>query len=327
MIKTERMPALKKSTQRIDPRRALRIAIVLVVILGFSLLFSGVLTLLLHARMAGSESLIGAWVREEPHRFMRRLMTLLAVLGAPVLLKVAGWRGWRDCGVLPEGSVWNPGHALRESVTGVLLGLCTLTPLVALSVLSGQRAWSPHESAIWLAMGLVVLRSAIVGLFEEVVARGVLFRVLARAWTLWPAMLVSSALFAYLHFFKASPGVFSGDVSWWGVLEVIESSFRNVGLTEDVTIRFINLTLMSMVLCLMVARSGTIWMAAGTHAGWVFVKFSNRKLTVDNGAAVDALWIGHRSDATDGLLTTCILALLLVVWWGLMRRRNDGLAT
>ena len=45
MIKTERMPALKKSTQRIDPRRALRIAIVLVVILGFSLLFSGVLTL------------------------------------------------------------------------------------------------------------------------------------------------------------------------------------------------------------------------------------------------------------------------------------------
>ena len=301
----------------------------LTAILLFSLLFAAAVSAWLYARMEGAESTLGMWIRNEPHGFMRRLMSLIALAGVPVLLKTAGWKGWRDCGVLQDGNGWDSGHALRNALSGVLIGFCTLTPLVALSTFSGLRAWSPGESTGIVALGLslVVLRSILIGVSEEIVARGVLFRVFARVWTLWPAVFVSSLLFAYLHFFKASPGAFSDQASLTSVFEIIGSAFLNVGLAEQIEIRFINLAVMSMVLCMMVAQTGTIWLAAGTHAGWVFVKLSNRRLTKDISGELEGLWIGHRSDATDGLLTTCLLVILLILLWRRVRLRNAGTAS
>jgi membrane protease YdiL (CAAX protease family) len=307
--------------------RALKTGLVLIAILLVSLLSAAAVSAWLYVRLEGADSVFGHWVRSEPHRFMRRLMSLIALAGVPLLLKVGGWRGWRDCGVLEDNYGWESGRVLRDFSEGLLIGLCTLTPLIALSYIFELRSWSPQGSAgvIALGLGLVVVRALLVGVSEEIVARGVLFRVFNRVWTLWPAVFVSSALFAYLHFFKASPDAFSDHVSLISVFDIIGSAFRNVGLIEQVEIRFINLTLMSMVLCMMVAYTGTIWLAAGTHAGWVCIKLSNRMLTRDTRGEWDAHWIGHRSDATDGLLTSCLLLFLLIVWWRRVRLRNSGI--
>jgi len=307
--------------------RALKTGLVLIAILLISLLSATVISAWLYTRMEGADSVFGHWVRTEPNRFMRRLMSLIALAGVPFLLKAGGWRGWRDCGVVDDGHAWEPARAFRDFFEGLFIGLFSLTALVVVSYTFGLRSWSDHESSgvIVLGLGLVVLRALLIGVSEEIVARGVLFRVFARAWTLWPAIFVSSALFAYLHFFKASPDAFSDHVSLTSVFDIIGSAFRNVGLTEQVEIRFINLTLMSMVLCMMVAHTGTIWLAAGTHAGWVCIKLSNRMLTRDTSGEWDSLWIGHRSDATDGLLTSCLLLFLLVIWWRLTRLRNSGI--
>lgn len=293
-------------------RLAGRLAAVLIGVV----VFSAFLAVVLARGLADGDGLAAELVRDRgPHKLMRRLMMVLAIPFIPGLLRAAGWRGWRDTGQSADPQRRVDPAWLVDLALGAGIGAASLGVLGGLAVAFGARAWAPGSSA---GAGVAILAGTavsamVIGWFEETAVRGILFRTLARAWSLVPAMLVSSLLFSALHFLKASRGAFGEGPVWVQTGEVLWSALTNPARTSAFVPRFLNLTLMGVVLCLFVHRTRTIWVAAGTHAAWVWVRQANELLTAAVPGAAGP-WVGRRSDCTDSLVT--VLMFVVLAWLG-----------
>ncbi len=253
-----------------------------------------------------------------PDRIMRRCLMGFAALFIAVLLWRAGWRSWRDTGFFPgpDGPSRSPG---RQALLGIGLGLVTLGSLSLLTLLLDLRIVTPvADSAEGLRRGVSFIGSGIaVALIEETVCRGLLFRVLARAWTLWPAAAGTSLLFALAHFLTPDPRAFQAEGVFKTTLAVALSTFTPLAATPLAWLVFANLTLLGMTLCGFVNRTGTLWLAIGAHAAWVWViKFFHLWTDLAPGVRPSP-WLGTRSDFMDSFAVT--LLLLALVAWGFRR--------
>ena len=143
------------------------------------------------------------------------LLVWLGVVGVP-LLTLAGVIGWFAArhGRAGLAALWRPfgdgawrrRSAVAVAVAGGLLwvvvfdlaigGLLTSLIEVPEQQVVAQLADAGGVETVGLLAGVAVLAP----LWEEVVFRGLLFAALARRFGFWPAALLSSALFAALHF-------------------------------------------------------------------------------------------------------------------------------
>ena len=97
-----------------------------------------------------------------------------------------------------------------------------------------------HGSALWKYAFLWAAVFLIVGLFEEFFFRGYTLFTLTTGIGFWPAALVLSAVFGYVHHGN------SGE-TWVGAF--------NAGLV-------------GLLFCLLLRRTGDLWMTIGFHAAW-----------------------------------------------------------
>ena len=291
----------------------------------FALLFvaAAFLSVCVASRLAPLDHPVAQYMMDKgPHKVMRRVLMVLALPLVPLFLRAGKWEGWSDCGF---GDVHRTG-VLRDVLVGGALGCLTIGTMVLLSSVSGLREAQAGVAGreILAAAAMYGIAAILIGVFEETLARGILFRLLARMWTWVPAALISSLLFSYVHFLKPSRDAFDavGGV-WRQTGAVLLSTFTAPGRTPDIAFRFVNLTLMGIVLCVFVVQTRTIWMAAGTHAAWVWIKRING-LATDRVEGVEAgLWLGARSDALDSLLTSFMLLGLAVGGWIWIRPRSE----
>ena len=126
---------------------------------------------------------------------------------------------------------------------GIVWGLCAITLL--LLVMRGVGVFDFGQLALH---GLRVLKFAafwgavflVVGLYEDFLFRGYSLLTLAEAIGFWPAAIVLSAVFGFIHLRNTGE-------SWVGALGA-----ACVGL----------------FFCLTLRRTGTLWFAVGMHASW-----------------------------------------------------------
>jgi len=269
----------------------------------------------------GLEQGEGFWFRlidtHGSSRVLRRIQTLLAVALAPWMLRAVGWPGIRDMG-------WNSDQSREERKLDFFrwfgIGLLVMGAVFAVSFATGVRQW---EGLPWWPSTRVLIRSFLitgigVGFIEETMARGVLYKSLARAWTPWTAAVVSSLLFSWAHFMKATPESF---IEGPGAV-VLSSLFAEFAIPV-VPLKFINLFAFGMVLSRLVQHRGDIWAATGLHAAAVGCIRWFGAHTEFNTDTPYQPWIGgHSSKFDDGwLLTFCLLLILLAIEW---RQRNPG---
>lgn len=309
------------------PYAAWRVPAVLLLMLGTSVVVSAWLSVLVGQWLAGAEEGVAGFIMEKgPHKVMRRLMMLLALPFLPWLLRELGWRGRSDCG-------WSrvPGRVLdaawrRDLGVGFAVGVLSLGMMIVAGRLAGTLVAAPAGE--WVrelpAVMAVAFSAVVIALLEETAVRGVLYRTLERMYHIWPAALASSVLFAYLHFMKAAPEVYGDGPVLAQTWDVIVSAVTGPIRRNDVQLRFVNLALMAVVLCLMVARTRTIWMAAGAHGAWVWVRRVNLAINDKMMEVNRAPWIGNRSDSTDSALTTVVLAALAIGVWFLVKPRRES---
>lgn len=253
-----------------------------------------------------------------------RFMQGLAVLFMPWLLKQAGWQGWKKTGVIAEGKSHRT--YLRELGQGVAFGLVTLGPFfIAMSLFGYRQADAALPVLLMVRMAvLMILPALAVGLFEEFLARGVFYGTLSRAWGVVAAAWVTSGFFAMAHFMIPASEPIAHPHFITAVLGVWKSMFTQIPASPAVGLRFLNLLLMSLVLCRLVARSGLIWQAVGAHAAWVWCIKVNAKIT-DRTDTVSP-WFGYRPDSTDAWLSTGMLLLLLLALYVYPRRTAGPVA-
>lgn len=315
------MAVIEQEAHNPPPPWWMVVGLFVIVFVGVTLL-SALLSVLIYDVLIDSNNGVATLLLEKgPHKVMRRCMMVGVILFIPSFLRLIRWGGWRDSGwVHPDGS---DGWVIRckQCGLGLVVGFLTLGVVVAQMYVVGHRvvdasAWTP---SLWIDLFFYVGVACTVALLEETAVRGILYRALARLWGAWPTALATSLLFAWLHFLKADPSVFGGTDGWGRVGAVVVSMFEGPSRTIAFWPRFLSLTMMGLVLCAVVQRTGTIWWAVGLHAAWVWIKKMNGALgdSVDGQAA--GLWLGVRSDATDGYGTVLLLALLAIGLTSILR--------
>ena len=138
-----------------------------------------------------------------------------------------------------------PELALRRAPQDLLLGLAigagAISTVIAVQWLAG---WVVIESRPVDAVALALRDSIRSGVVEELILRLVIFRLLWRAFGIWPALIAASLIFGALHL--ANP-----DSSLFAALCLVAGEGIGIGLY---------------------LLTGRIWASIGMHAAWNFTQ-------------------------------------------------------
>jgi membrane protease YdiL (CAAX protease family) len=184
------------------------------------------------------------------------LSTLFAAVGGrvaqlatfPVLLGAALLAGW---GMLVLVDRRRPGAlgfalepaAVRDSVAGLGIGGAMLGAAVALLAVASMARWVADDGTMpeyVAALATSFVFFAVAAAAEEVMFRGYAFQALVQGIGVWPAVLLSSALFAYMH--GNNP-----NVTWLALA---------------------NIFLAGVMLAVAYLRTRSLWFATAVHLGW-----------------------------------------------------------
>lgn len=278
------------------------IVYILVVFVGGALLAPG-----LHAAMQG---MAHSWPKltnlaDSPfHRYVHRSFLFLALAGLWPLLKALGARRAADFGLV------KPAGQGKRLLTGFLVGFISLALVAAIALAAGGRVWDDTPAGK-LAGKLVgaLLTAVIVGVLEEILFRGGIFGGLRRFadWRL--ALVVSSAIYALVHFF--APAKHEGPVIWSSGLALLPQMFSGFADWHQLIPGFFNLTLAGALLALAYQRTGNLYFSIGLHAGWIFWLKSYGVLT--DQAPNANTWLFGTNRMIDGWLACAVLTVTLLI--------------
>lgn len=157
--------------------------------------------------------------------------------------------------------------ALREAGLGLLLGAALITTTVLLLLLTGAAYFQPAEGTIpdlLRFLGWTFAYFAIAAAWEEAVFRGYPFQVLVLWIGRWPAALLMSGIFAFLH-----------------------------GQNPSVTaLALLNIFLAGVLLSFAYLRTRSLWFATGVHLGWNWTMASIFDFPVSGYAFENPLFSG-----------------------------------
>jgi membrane protease YdiL (CAAX protease family) len=220
------------------------------------------------------------------------VMLLAGLLASAAMLH---WVDRRPVGAL--GFALEP-RAVAESLAGFGVGGGLLGLSVVLLAVAGTARWvadagTVPEYAAALTGALVWFAAA--AAMEEVLFRGYPFQALVQGIGAWPAVLVSSLLFALAHL--------GNDHANW------------LGLT--------NIFLAGIMLAVAYLRTRSLWFATALHAGWNWVMSALLDFPVSGGRFDTPLydaretgadwWTGGAFGPEAGLAAT--LAVVAGTWW------------
>lgn len=239
------------------------------------------------------------------HRYVDRSFMIIGILGLVPALKALGIKSWKEAGLSPfsEGK--------RDAGKGFLFGFFSLAIAVVVVVGFGGRGLRGGQTAASLAGHLfnAAFAAVVVAALEELFFRGVVFGALRKQFSWKNALLVSSAVYAILHFLarvQAPP-----EVHWWSGLALLPHKLRGFGDVQQLVPAFFNLLLAGIMLGLAYQRTGTLWFSFGLHAGWIFW-LKTYGFATDN-VADSQVWIWGSGKLIDGWVAGIVLALLLAL--------------
>lgn len=301
---------LSTNTWRTSARRAFVVALLLLA--GLWIASASAVLVMYWAQWIGGAPL--EWLADKGWpRVMRRAAMFWGVVFLAVFLRRMGWRGWRDCGFTTEEPGWSRRRWWSLAGAGAVFGVVTLGGIAVLNMALGLRNPVPaDETGIALANMVAgfIISGIAVSLVEETICRGILFRLAARAWSPWTAAVATSVLFALAHFVDAEPEAFQAETFLAAGTGVFISILVTLPSEPGFWMRFMNLTLLGLVLCAFVIRTKTVWFGIGAHAAWVWVIKLNSRLTDVDGTSGLIRWFGGRADFMDSVAATAVLAAM-----------------
>lgn len=239
------------------------------------------------------------------HRYLNRAFLGIALIGLWPFLRVLGMRRWSDIG-------WgNPIQTWRQLATGFLFGFCTLAVLALLALGAGARTFNADHSLSEVCQQFlkIILTAVLVAILEEILFRGALFGALRKAYSWVWALLISSAVYALVHFFArpAEPAA----IDWLSGLEMLPQMLRGFVEWQTLVPGFFNLALAGVMLGWAYQKSGGLAFSIGLHAGWIFWLKANAFLT--RPAAGGNVWIWGSEKLIDGWMALLVLTAAFCV--------------
>lgn len=240
-------------------------------------------------------------------RLVGRTAMLVALLGFVFLLRVLDMDSKGALGY----DLARRKFIARVAVGGLLGGLMLSVPVVALVVL-GVRVPAEDVSITWPDLLETVLAGLagglLVGLIEETFFRGAVLGAIARRHSVVSGVVLSSLLYAALHFVKPV-GAPTDAVLWYSGLVVLGQAFGQYLAFSQIADSFLALFLAGVFLSLVRQRSGHIAYCIGLHAGWVLV-IKVAKHYTDAGAGSALGFLVGTYDGIIGYMAAAWIILL-----------------
>jgi membrane protease YdiL (CAAX protease family) len=256
----------------------------------------------------------GALAAKPFPRYVNRSLLILALLGLGPFLRAAQLNSWRDIG-LPRRA-----EAVPQVLRGFLFGLGSLALVVAIALGSGARQLAHDIRPFQLVTHVAgaALTAILVACLEEVVFRGALFGTLRKTFHWILALVLSSALYAALHFLER-PGAVDR-VGWTTGLTVLWDMFAGFTDPEKIVPGFFNLFIVGIILGLAYQRTGSLHFSIGLHAGWIFWLKTYAYITQDTPGA--PTWFFGTGRLVNGWLAFIILGAFLALLTRLLVENN-----
>lgn len=227
----------------------------------------------------GFSSFEPSFPKEVPvRRVFNRCLIVAALPLLWPLMKFWGFRGWKQLGWAGKGK----GALAKDFGVGLSLGLGVMGLLVCLALGLGERSLLSWESFSlgWKLAGFLG-GAVLVGLVEETIFRGAFFLGLLGVLKnrIWPWAVANSIFFASVHYFKA--GNPSDETGLAVGFRILSEMAWTAWIAPDALPRWLTLFFFGLVLCALAYRRGALGMAAGFHAGAVFMMKLGQHITVE----------------------------------------------
>ena len=240
-------------------------------------------------------------IADDPfRRYVTRCWMIIAIALLWWFLKASGITSWKEAGISGRS------HIRSELLQGFAFGFASLALIAFIAWAVGARTWNfDHEGSRYLKhFTNATLAAVLVGFIEELVFRGALFGSLKRGSSFLPALLISSGVYAIVHFFERAN---VDEVHWYSGLLLIPKMLKGFGNLEQLIPGFFNLTIAGVILAIAFQKTKRLWLSIGIHAGWIFWLKSYGFFTLPVEGASEWLW-GTRK-LIDGWLALGILSI------------------
>lgn len=238
-------------------------------------------------------------------RSVRRFMLIVAIAVFAFFRRSLPWSTFARRGLQDSNKRSHLALALSVSLIVVCLYFFILG-------IAGYVSWTPPPWPRLIAKTVEYLLGAIfVGLLEELLFRGAVFRAMLTDWGPCRAIVGSSALFAALHCISGGYRVETGWDPFVGI-RLFQTYFNDsVGDFAPETRLMFGLFLFGALLAYLYLKTGSLWAPIGAHAGLVFVSRLSKQLTTRSSEIPDWFY-GDRLFIVSGVLVWVVLGLLLL---------------
>lgn len=250
------------------------------------------------------------------HRFVDRALLGLALIGLWPLLRAFDMMSLRDVGIVRPAGHW------KAFAGGVLLGLLSLAIVAVFALATGAREVNAKlsEAQVFNKCLGALVGAMVVATLEEILFRGALFGALRRAYHWVFALVLSSAIYALMHFVKSAKDPTT--VTWLSGLQLLPRMFTNMGNLNAIVPALFTLTIAGLLLGWAYQITSNLSFSVGLHAGWIF---SIKVLSIVTHATPDAnagWWGSGRMAIVNGWLALPVVALTLLIFMRLNLARN-----
>jgi len=222
---------------------------------------------------------------------------------------------------IPMGKLWPwNGDAWKQLLLGFFIAAVSIQAMLG-AYLALVGFTSAHLSGDQIAgrVLLALVAALLAPPLEETVFRGFIQRELVRGLGWRGGWVLAAAIFMLAHFLKIPEALDHQPVHLWSGATALGAAFVNLGhdlLLSHHIGKAVNLFLIGLILGGIFLRSGSLWMNAGLHSGWIFglLLFTGFTRPVEPPTIS---WFG--GDMLSSLATTVVLLLLGIWLWRFYR--------
>ena len=215
-------------------------------------------------------------VFDSPYRRVNDRCVLIAVLIFLVpAYRMSGLKGRADFGI-PKRPDW-----LKLFGFGLMVAAASMLFVYLIGLVAGVYGPAELDSGVVGDLLQIIIGMLLIGVIEEILFRGYILNALRKSLGPVAAVLLSSALFAVVHFIKpAEPET----VNWTSGFLLVGNLFAKADDTfwPEVCTLFC----MGTVLATLSYWTRSVYLAIGLHAGWVWIMMLFRLFTENQGKLV-----------------------------------------
>ena len=166
--------------------------------------------------------------------------------------------------------------------TGLVVAAASMLLVYTAGLFAGVYSPAPVEQGVVAAVIKIVIGTILIGVIEEILFRGYILTALRKSLGAVPAVLLSSVLFAAVHFIKPAEPEFTD--RWYSGFLLFTDLFAKAGDTfwPEVCTLFC----MGTVLATLSYWTRSVYIPIGLHAGWVWIMMLFRLFTENQGRLV-----------------------------------------